>query len=141
METINAVELHDESVFPDGPVLSTILGDAYMAYCELIQLFDQNEMTHEWRYYHDGKTWLCKVQKKKRTIVWMSAWKGFMQATLYIPEKYLEEVYKLELSEARKDNIRQARNMGKSKACIFEIRESEVLTEFNRLMQYKIQIK
>ena len=23
----------------------------------------------QWRYYKDGKAWLCKVQKKKKTIV------------------------------------------------------------------------
>ena len=88
METINNIELRDENIYPDEKILESILGESYEAYEKLLGLFDRNEMTHEWRYYRDGKAWLCKVQRKKRTIVWMSAWKGFMQAVVYFPEKY-----------------------------------------------------
>ena len=83
METINRIELYDKLVYPDEQVLKSILGKSYNAYYELLKLYDDNEMEYEWRYYKDGKAWLCKVQKKRRTIVWMSAWKGYMQATVY----------------------------------------------------------
>ncbi len=141
METINAVELKDESVYPDETVLMRILGDSYPAYRELIRLFDQNALAHEWRYYHDGKTWLCKVQKKGKTIVWMSAWKGYMQATIYFPERNIEEVYQLDISEERKEKIRQTTNVGKSKPCIFEVRNSDGLPDFEKVMQFKISLK
>ncbi len=138
METINTIELHDESIYPDGKVLGGVLGDSYTAYCELLKLFDQYGLVYEWRYYHDGKTWLCKVQKKKRTIVWMSAWKGFMQATMYFPERYMGEIEKLDIGEAQKEKIRQTKNTGKSKPCIFEIREQGVLEDFEKVMQFKL---
>lgn len=141
METVNAIELGDETIYPDEKVLKGVLGDAYPAYCDLIKLFDDNQMTHEWRYYHDGKAWLCKVQKKKKTIVWMSAWKGFMQATIYVPEKYVEEIYRLNLSEARKEKVRQTRKVGKSTPCIFEVRNSEALEDLSQVMQFKIAAK
>ena len=94
-----------------------------------------------WRYYHDGKAWLCKVQKKKKTIVWMSAWKGYMQAVIYMPEKYLDQVYALDISETLKEKFKQSRSMGKSRACIFEIRGREVLEDFEKVMQVKIMLK
>jgi hypothetical protein len=81
LETINNIELTDKSVYPDETVLKAVLGKSYRSYCALLALFDRNEMLHEWRYYMDGKAWLCKVQKKKKTIVWMSAWKGFIQSS------------------------------------------------------------
>ncbi len=138
METINNIELKDESIYPDDKVLKGILGDSYTAYCELLKLFDRHELVYEWRYYHDGKTWLCKVQKTKRTIVWMSAWKGYMQATIYFPEKYIERIYTLNISEERKEKIRQTKNTGKSKPCIFEIRNQDVLEDLTKVMQFKI---
>jgi hypothetical protein len=141
METVNKIELADEMICPDEKKLKSVLGESYPAYCGLIKLFDDNEMTHEWRYYHDGKSWLCKVQKKNKTIVWMSAWKGFMQATIYVPEKYAEGIYRLKLSEARKSAIHQARKVGKSTPCIFEVRNSEVLEDFNQVMQFKLALK
>lgn len=141
METINKNELRDESVPPDAGVLKELLGESYAAYQKLIQLFDQNGLTHEWRFYHDVNTWLCKVQKKAKTIVWMSAWKGYMQASIYIPEKAIEEVCQLEISEECKEKFKQAKNMGKSKPCIFEVRDMDVLPDFEKVMYFKISIK
>jgi len=58
MDTISAIQLGDESVYPDEAVLKGVLGRSYRAYCALLELFDQNGMTPEWRYYRDGKAWL-----------------------------------------------------------------------------------
>ena len=141
METINNIELRDESVFPDEKVLRNILGNSFEAYSELLQLYDYNELTPEWRYYHDGKAWLCKVQKKKKTIVWMSAWKAFMQVTIYIPERLIDKVYGLPISKDTVDIIQKTKNVGKSKPCIFEVRTSEILKDFSEVMKFKIDAK
>jgi len=141
METVNNIELNDESVFPDETVLEAILGKSYNSYCELLKLYDNNGMEYKWRYYRDGKAWLCKVQKKKRTIVWMSAWKGYMQATVYFPEKYVGQIYLLDISEEVKEKMRKTKNTGKSKPCIFEIRNKNILEDFNKVMQFKMIAK
>lgn len=141
METVNKIELSDESVYPDETVLKGVLGRSYQAYYALLDLFDRNQMLFEWRYYRDGKAWLCKVQKKKRTIVWMSAWKGFLKATIYIPEKYLERIYALPILEMTKERIRTTKNVGKSKPCIFEIRNQKILKDMDVVMQFKIKTK
>lgn len=98
METINPIELRDESVYPDERVLKGILGESYPAYGELLRLYDKTGLKYEWRYYKDGKAWLCKVQKKNKTIVWMSAWQGYMQATIYFLERYVDELDTLPIS-------------------------------------------
>jgi hypothetical protein len=79
MESNNSIQLTDKSVYPDEAVLTGVLGEVYPSYRALLDLFDRHGMIYEWRYYMDGKAWLCKVQKKKKTIVWMSAWKGFIK--------------------------------------------------------------
>ena len=65
-ESINTVELRDEHIYPDEEVLKSVLGRSFNAFKALVEFYNQNEMTHEWRYYKDGKAWLCKVQKKKK---------------------------------------------------------------------------
>ena len=141
MEQINAIELNDEKIYPDETVLKNVLGRSYAAYADLLTLFENNQMTYEWRYYKDGKAWLCKVQQKKRTIVWMSAWKGYMKATIYFPVKYLEDIQKLNLSTDRKQVINETKDVGKSKPCMFEIRNKGVLKEFETVMLYKLAMK
>lgn len=141
METINTIELKNELLYPDEKVLKSVLEDSYPAYVDLLKLYETNQMEPIWRYYHDGKAWLCKVQKNKKTIVWMSAWRGYMQASIYMPEKYLDEVYRLDISEEKKEQIKNARSMGKSRACIFEIRDAGVLEDFEKVMRIKITSK
>jgi len=141
MEQINAIELVDEKVYPDENVLKSVLGRSYAAYTDLLTLFDKNGMTYDWRYYKDGKAWLCKVQKKNRTIVWMSAWKGYMKATIYFPEKYIGDLQKLDLPAKSKQGIIETKNVGKSKPCMFEIRNKNILKELEVVMLYKISTK
>jgi hypothetical protein len=141
MDTLNSVQMRDETIIPDDNVLAGILGDSFPAYQALIQLFDENQLTHGWRFYKDGKAWLCKVQKKDKTIVWMSAWKGCAHATIYFPEKIMDSIYALDISEDRKQIIRNTKNTGKSKACTFEVTSSDVLEDFNTMMQFKIKLK
>lgn len=141
METINTIELSDESIFPDESKLRMVLGRSYKAYTELLNLYERNGLVYEWRYYRDGKAWLCKVQKKKKTIVWMSAWKGFKQATVYFPEKCMEDILKLRITKDTKAKIRRTKNVGKSKPCIFEIRNNKSLKDFEEVMKFKILSK
>lgn len=141
METINNIELRNPEIFPSEDILETLLGKSFPAYLELLNLFGINELVYEWRYYFDGKAWLCKVQKKNKTIVWMSAWEGYIQATIYFPEKYLDNIYGLKINESTKEKIRQTKNVGKSKPCIFEIKNKKILKDFNEVMQFKIKCK
>lgn len=141
MDTINKIELGDESVYPDEQVLKSILGRSYSAYLQLLKLYDDNGMINEWRYYKDGKSWLCKVQLKKKTIVWMSAWKGYMQAGIYFPVRLLDEILSLNISDETKDKIKSTKNVGKSKPCIFEIRNKKNLIDLETVMKFKMIAK
>lgn len=141
METINNIELRDELIYPDEGVIASIIGESYPSYAKLLALFLKYGMNPEWRYYHDGKAWLCKVQLKKRTIVWLSAWKGYMQATVFFPEKHLERLYELNIDETVKNNIHSTKNTGKSKPCIFEIRDDRLLKDFEAVLCLKIECK
>ncbi len=141
MEQINDLALRDETIPPDDAVLEKVLGPSFQRYRQLIGLFETHGLTHEWRYYRDGKAWLCKVQKKTRTIVWMSAWPGFMKAAIYFPEKHTAGIFDLKLGEETKTRIRNTRNVGKSKPCMFEITENADLTELEAILIYKIACK
>ena len=122
-------------------MLIATLGETYGAYQDLLSLFDRNDLNYEWRYYKDGKAWLCKVQKKKKTIVWMSAWKVYVQAAIYFPVRLLDEVLALDIHDDLKRKISETKNVGKSKPFIFEIRDKSLLSDFEKVMLFKIKSK
>ncbi len=71
----------------------------------------------------------------------MSAWKGFMQATIYFPEKYIDQVYQLDISDDLKEKINSTKNVGKSKPCTFEIKDKNIFKDFEKVMNLKIMCK
>ncbi len=140
MEPINAVALADPDVFPDERALGEVLGRSLSAYTKLIALYERYGLTHEWRYYRDGKAWLCKVRKKTKTIAWMSAWPGYMKATVYIHERHVAGIYELPIPDAEKLRIRDTKNVGRSKPCSFEIRNQRILPVVEQLVRYKMSL-
>ena len=138
METL---QLTNENIYPDESVLKAALGRSYNAFQALLKLFEENDMVHEWRYYRDGKAWLCKVQHKKRTIIWMSAWKGYVKATMYFPLRYLDDIYALNISDETKARFEETKNVGKSKPCTFEVRNQRALKDLEIVMKLKIIAK
>ena len=141
MEQINTVELRDPNKYPDEAILQSILGDSYLAYKALLELYDTMGMVYEWKYYTDGKAWLCKVQKKKKTVIWMSAWKEYMQATIYIHDKDIEKFKSLDIREEVKERIVSAKKVGKSLPCMFEIRDQEILKDIEKVALLKISLQ
>ena len=138
MERDDTIAFTDPSAAPDEVRLERVLGASYEAYRGLLGLFEKHGLTYEWRYYSDGKAWLCKVRKAARTIVWMSAWHGFMKATIYFPERYADGIYDLDIPESEKEKVRNAANTGKSKPCVYEIRDSDILNTVEAMLVYKI---
>ena len=51
----------------------------------------------------------------------MSAWKGYTQATIYFPDKYIDEILNLNVSDDTKNMIINTKNAGKSKPYIFKL--------------------
>lgn len=139
METINTIELSDPDRYPDDDLLAAVLGDAFAAYRALLALLDRHGLIYEWRYYRDGKAWLCKVQHRKRTIVWMSAWRGYMQATIYFPAKHTDAVFALSLGADTIARFRTTKSVGRSMPCIFEVHNAAVLADFERVMELKLR--
>ena len=99
METEERIQLTDESVYPDEKNLKSVLGRSYGAYTDLLNLYEEKGLSLEWRYYKDGKAWLCKVHRTKKIIVWMSAWKGYVQAAIYVHFLIFEDILCFKVSE------------------------------------------
>ena len=62
--------LKDQNEFPNDEILSHYLGKTkpiWDAFLDFIKV-EYPVFSTEWRYYNDGKNWLFKITKKKKTI-------------------------------------------------------------------------
>lgn len=64
-----------------------------------------------------------------------------MKATIYFPQKYLEKVFELDISQNLKDKIHTTKDVGRSKPCIFEISNDEILRDLEKVLKLKIACK
>ncbi len=71
----------------------------------------------------------------------MSAWDGYIQATIYFPERYINEIYGLNISKELIELIKKTKNSGKSKPCIFKLTRKKDLIDFDTILQFKLIAK
>lgn len=71
--------LREPDIFPSEGILKQQLGEIYPAYESFMKTVIGTEygLTGEWNYYKDGKSWLCKIIHKKKTVFWLSVWEGW----------------------------------------------------------------
>ena len=77
----------DPKVKPENNNLEEVLGKNYLHYKKFIEKITTNKLSHEWNYYNDGKSWLCKVLNKEKNVCWLSIWNTGFKLTFYFSEK------------------------------------------------------
>lgn len=130
-------ELRDPDVYPDNAVLEAVLGRSFEAYAALRDMAPEMGLSLDWKFYSDGKAWLCRISRKKKTAAWMSAWKGYFKATVYFSGKDLEGLEDFASTLGSMGESLALQDVGKSKACVFEIRDRKALADLRLLMERK----
>ena len=135
--------LRDAEIFPSDRVLKDTLGDVYDVLESFLATITNEAylLSFEWRYYNDGKAWLCKVQHKKKTILWLSVWEGFFKVSFFFTEKHLEAIAALDISEAIKTELASAKTVGRLIPMIFNINNANQLEELLTVVRFKKTLK
>ena len=131
--------LREKEVFPTEEVLKESLGKSYVVYDQLIRLIaDSNTgLTVEWRYYNDGKSWLCKVCYKKKTVFWLSVWDQFFKIGFYFTEKSIPDIAELKIAESIKDDFIGSKSIGKLIPMTIIMTRKEQINDVLTLIEYK----
>ncbi len=117
--------LRDKEMPPGDDVLKNPL---YLALMEGLQ--------PEWRYYNDGKAWLCKVGDGRKTIFWFSVWDGFFRASFFFVERHLEGLAALDTEYGKLE-----KECGKMIPFIFDVRDMQTVAEIRRVAEFKKKAK
>lgn len=137
------MQLKNKEIHPTDEVIKQILGDiTFTAYSKVFEICSkQLNLTFEWRYYNDGKAWLCKITLKKKTIAWLSVWDGFIKVSFYFTEKHKEMLQSQPISLSLKQTFAKAQPIGKLIPLVLEIFDDANLDDFIALASFKISLK
>ncbi|EDY84237.1 hypothetical protein VDG1235_3868 [Verrucomicrobiia bacterium DG1235] len=135
--------LQDDSIFPSEEILKAALKRAYPAFTRFIQTVEAEplDLTHQWRYYKDGKAWLCKVSHKKKTICWISVWKGFFKIAFYFADRLSSGIQELNISDSIKADFANANLIGKLRPLEADVRKLSQLPDLYTIATFKKQAK
>jgi hypothetical protein len=131
--------LNDEHEYPDEEVLARHLGKAKSAW----DAFASDTVAGlgaslEWRYYNDGKAWLCKLVWKKKTVCWLSIWDRFFKTTFYFTSKNDSDIEALPIDPELKASYREHAPIGKLKPLSVAVKSKKTLEPVLGLVKYKI---
>lgn len=135
--------LRDEGIEPTDEVLEHAMGkELFAVYQELMYLIkNEFEMDPQWRFYKDGKAWLCKIVYKKKTILWLSIWENLIKASFYFTAKTRAGVLELEIDGKIKTAFSETNSIGKLIPLIVDIEVKDQLNDLRTIIEYKKGLK
>ena len=135
--------LNDKDEYPNDEVLSRYLGKVKNTWDSFADLLDESypSFSREWRYYKDGKNWLYKITKKKKTICWVSIYNNKFKTTFYFPDKAEELITASKLKKAYIDQFIHGKKYGKIRGVTVEIKKSTDLNSIKTLIEIKERVQ
>jgi hypothetical protein len=134
--------LNDQSEFPDDAVLERYLGRAKGAWDSFAAGISEAfpDASLEWRFYNDGKAWLCKLSRKKKTVCWVSVWDKFFRTTFYFTAKNDRDIESLPIAPSLKDAYRACKPIGALKPLTVEVKNKKALDAVFVVAKYKVSV-
>ena len=132
--------LRIQEIPPTREVLQEALGEVYDVWEAFETQVTQGDLalTLDWNYYKDGKSWLCKVCHKKKTVCWLSVWNGFFKTSFFFLERHLEGIAELSIND---NSYTIAKEWGKMIPLIFSINDRRQLPDLLKMINFKKKSK
>lgn len=135
--------LNNKDEYPNDAVLSLNLGQAKIAWDAFMDMLGNEfpQINYEWRYYNDGKSWLFKVTKKKKTVCWVGVYDKLFKTTFYFTDKAADLLENSKLTVKYKDQFKNGKYYGKLKAISVEVKKPSDLEMTRILIGVKEKMK
>jgi hypothetical protein len=134
--------LNNKEEYPDDEVLSRYLGKVKKTWDSFFTFLNESypSFSGQWRYYNDGKSWLYKLTKKKKTICWISVYHNKFKTSFYFGQKAEELITSSKLEKEFVNQFNENK-FGKIRGIGVEIRKLADLSTTKKLIEIKEQLK
>lgn len=131
--------LTNEDKFPDSQILQSVLKENYAIFENIQEILTSKpyNLIYEWRYYKDGKSWLCKVLHKKKTVLWLSVFDGYFKVAFYFSAKLCEGINTLDLDTKIKADFQKSEFIGRVKPLIINVFKEDQIKHIQEIVLYK----
>jgi len=137
------IVLTDPKVQPTDELVSSIIGENHVYWQQIIDYMYENhvDITEEWRFYNDGKSWLYRVLRKKLTIYWVGILKDTFRISFWLSNKAEPLVESSDLPERIKEEFRSAKRFNTTRCVSIVMGSPEDYENVIKLIELKMKIK
>jgi hypothetical protein len=134
--------LTDKSVIPNDNLIFSIIGDKKVHWQKLMHDVHEKYPDAEevWNYYNDGKNWLFRMIRKKKTLFWIGILKDTFRITFYFGDKAAPLVEKSDLPASMKEEFKNGKRYGKIRAISIRVEEAKDIENARKLVDIRIRV-
>jgi len=135
--------LTDPNVQPTDELIFSIIGENSIYWQQIISYLHDNhsDITEAWRFYNDGKCWLYRTLRKKKTIYWLGILKDTFRITFYLSDKAEVLIEESSLTESIKEEFWNAKRSTFGRSITVVVRSAEDVNNILKLIEIKLKIK
>lgn len=135
--------LSDPQVKPDEKLIFSIIGEKKILWQELMNYLKINypDASGDWNYYNDGKLWLFKMTRKKKTIFWGTLLEDTFKITFYFGDKAEPVILESSLTDEVKQNFMTGKRYGKIRAISVKVNDVSDLEIIKTTIGIKVKLK
>ena len=135
--------LGNKDQFPTEKIIFSHIGKNKIHWQSLFEYIHTNhkDISEEWRYYNDGKSWLMKVTRKTKTIFWLSLIKNTFRTTFYFTDRAEETINKSSISDELKKQFKDGKHYSKIRGLSITFKNKKDIDYAKALIEIKLAIK
>ncbi|MGD0754608.1 MAG: DUF3788 family protein [Bacteroidales bacterium] len=135
--------LSDKSVIPTDDYIFSIIGERKIHWLRIMNFLSENypDSSGTWNYYNDGKQWLFKYVRKKKTIFWSGILTDTFRITFYLGNKAETIIENSDLPQSIKEEFRTAKKYGLIRPVSFIIKGKTDVDNVLKMITIKTKIK
>jgi hypothetical protein len=134
--------LIDKTVNPTDDLIFSMIGENRVHWQKLITSIHNKypDSLGQWNYYNDGKNWLFRIIRKKKTIFWIGILRGTFRITFYFGDKAESLIENSDLPANMKDDFKTGKRYGKIRALSIRVEKDSDIENALTLAAIRINL-
>lgn len=133
--------LTDKSAIPTNDLIFSIIGDKSALWQKLMtDIHTKYPDTEEiWKYYSDGKSWLFRMIRKKKTLFWIGVLRDTFRITFYFGDKAESAIETSDIPQNMKEEFKTTRRYGKIRGITIRVESKTDIENTLKLVAIKVK--
>ncbi|HUX96342.1 MAG TPA: DUF3788 family protein [Bacteroidales bacterium] len=135
--------LADPTKEPDDELIASLVGKKIDLWRLILKHAENsyNDVSGRWNYYKDGKQWLFKFVRKKKTLFWAGIFNNTFRITFYFGDKAESNVLSSDLPSEIREGFKTARRFGSIRPISIVLSEQSDVENVYKLIEMKNRIR